>query len=121
MTIRIPLAVRRRGGRKLVLAPAGEEPWAPQRPQVDKTLCRALVLAFRWKHLLDEGTFGTISELAAAERMNVSYVAHVLRLTLLAPELVEAILDGRHPKTLQLQPLMRGFPVEWGKQCEVFR
>ena len=85
------------------------------RPRIDSTLIRALARAFRWKHLLDNGRFTTVSELAAAEKLDRSFVSHVLHLTLLAPELVEAILDGKQPGTLQLQPLMRGFPVEWDK------
>ena len=61
-------------------------------------------------------SFATISELAEAEKLDRSFVSHVLRLTLLAPDLVEAILDGQQPRTMQLQPLMRGFPVERERQ-----
>jgi hypothetical protein len=82
---------------------------------------KALARAFRWKEMLESGRFATVNELAKAENMNASYVAHVLRLTLLAPDIVEAILDGRQPRTMQLQPLLRkGFPVEWDGQVERF-
>jgi hypothetical protein len=70
--------------------------------------------------MLDEGRYATVSELAAAHKLNTSYVSHILRLTLLAPDLVEAILDGRQPATMQLQPLMRGFAVEWERQRATF-
>jgi len=117
ITIHVPLSFRRRGGRKLIVSPAGEQPWAPPRPRVDKPLVKALARAFRWKEMLEKGQYATVNELAMAEKMNSSYVGHVLRLTLLAPDIAEAILDGRQPPTMQLQPLIRkGFPVEWERQ-----
>jgi hypothetical protein len=75
------------------------------------------VQAFHWKRLLDEGVHATIGDLARAEGLNTSYVSHVLHLTLLSPTLVEAILDGRQPRTLQLRPLMRYLPAEWDRQA----
>jgi hypothetical protein len=116
LTVSIPMVIRKRGGRKLVVSPAGTEQWAPSRPRIDNTLLRAIVLAFRWKQQLESGQHATISELAEAEKLDRSYVGDMLRLTLLAPDLVEAILDGRQPPTIQLQPLVRGFPVEWERQ-----
>jgi hypothetical protein len=117
VTVRIPMAIRKRGGRKLVVTPDGDTSWAPRRPRIDNTLLKAVVQAFHWKRLLDEGDYSTVSELARAEGMNISYVAHVLRLTLLAPDLVEAILDGRQPPEMQLQPLMREVSAEWARTC----
>jgi len=117
ITIHVPLVLRRCGGRKLVVSPSGEQPWAPPKPRVDGPLVKALARAFRWKEMLETGRFATVNELAKAEKMNPSFLARVLRLTLLAPDIVEAILDGRQPPTLQLQPLIRkGFPLEWEKQ-----
>jgi hypothetical protein len=116
VTVRIPLAIKNRGGRKVVISPDGQQTWAPSRPRVDNTLFRAIVQAFHWKQLLESGQFATVSELAAAESLNGSYVSHVLRLTLLAPHLVEAVLDGRQPKTMQLQILVRAIPDFWDNQ-----
>jgi hypothetical protein len=116
LTVSIAMAIRKRGGRKLVVSPAGAEPWAPSRPRIDNTVLRAVVQAFRWKQQLESGQFGTISELAEAEKLDRSFVSHTLRLTLLAPDLVEAILDGKQPREMELQPLMRGLPVEWERQ-----
>jgi hypothetical protein len=113
------LALRKRGGRKIIISPAGEQQWIPARPCIDSTLIRALARAFRWKNMLESGRFATVSELAAAEKLDRSFVSHVLQLTLLAPELVEAILDGRQSRTLQLQALVRGLPVEWERQGEL--
>jgi hypothetical protein len=82
----------------------------------DITLIKAVARAFRWRGMLEAGVFATINELAAAEKINPSYVSRVLRLTLLAPEMVEAILDGRQPKGMTLPGLMILFPVEWIQQ-----
>jgi hypothetical protein len=94
LTVRAPLAVRKqRGGRKLVLMPAGMAPRGAS--PADTTLVIALARAFRWRRMLEVGRYATIDELAAAEKINASYVSRILRLTLLAPDIVEAILDGR--------------------------
>src|SRR3954452_20619717 len=96
-----------------LVSPVGAEPRASLRPRIDNTLLRAVVQAFHWKHQLEGGQFATINELAQAERLDRSFVSHTLGLTLLAPDLVEAILDGSQPRTMELQPLMRGLAVEW--------
>jgi hypothetical protein len=80
---------------------------------VDSTLVKALARAFRWRKMLETGRYGTIDELAAAEGISGSYVCRILRLTLLAPDIVEAILDGRQPTEITLPGLMEPFPVEW--------
>jgi hypothetical protein len=72
--------------------------------------------AFRWRNLLETGVYGTIEELAAAEKINASYISRVLRLTLLAPANVEAILEGRHRPDISLGTLMRPFPSVWEEQ-----
>ena len=82
--------------------------WEPSEPLVDRALVRALARAFRWQRLLDEGVYGTFDDLARAERVSQSYVSRILRLTLLAPSTVEAILDGRQPPALKLDNLLEG-------------
>jgi len=72
--------------------------------------------AFRWRRILKAGRYNKIDELAAAEKINSSYVSRLLRLTLLAPDLVEAILDGRQPEGVTLLGLLEGVPVVWGEQ-----
>ncbi len=114
LTIRVPLAVRKRGGRKLVVMPDGT---ASRGSSVaDSTLVKALARAFRWRRMLETGRYGTIDELAAAEKINSSYVSRLLRLTLLAPDIVEAILDGRQPEGMTLPGLMDGVEMEWARQ-----
>lgn len=115
LTVHVSLAFRKRGGRKLIIAPQGTEAWAP-RPRVDSAMVKALGRAFRWRKQLESGAHTTVAEIAAAEKINPSYVGRVLRLTLLSPDLVEAILDGRQPAHLQLEDLLRPFAVEWRQQ-----
>ena len=112
LTVVIPLRVKPRGGRKAMVTPGV---LAPERRQ-DITLIKAVARAFRWRRMLETGRFSTINELAAAEKINSSYVSRVLRLTLLAPDMVEAILDGRQPEGVTLPALMEPFPVEWSSQ-----
>ncbi len=88
VTVSVPLAIQKRGGRKQVVVPEGAPAWAPLRPQIDSTLVKALARAFRWRRLLEDGVYASCEELAAAEKINDSYVRRVLRLTLLAPEIV---------------------------------
>ena len=113
LTVHIPLTVRRRGGRKVVIAPDGTEAPVIAAARIDSTLVKALARAFRWRRMLERGCFATIDELAAAEKINASYVSRILRLTLLAPQIVETILDGRQSPDMTLRGLLKGVPVEW--------
>jgi hypothetical protein len=115
ITVRIPLVFKKYGGRKTVISPDGHT-WETSQPLVDRSLVRALARAFRWQRLLDNGVHGTFDDLARAERVSQSYVSRVLRLTLLAPSIVEAILDGRQPEGMRLEELLEGFPAEWKQQ-----
>jgi hypothetical protein len=114
LVVQIPMRFQRRGARKRIVAPDGSEIVPTSKPQPDGTLAKALARAWRWRRVLENGEYGTIAELAAAERISRSYVCRVLRLTLLAPDIVERILDGR--PTAGLSQLMQPFPVEWAKQ-----
>lgn len=116
VTVTVPFAIRKRGGRKLVITPDGEAAVAAPRSRVDSALLKALARGFRWRKLLETGDFSTIEEIAAAENINPSYVSRVLRMTLLAPEIVEAIQAGRQPEGLTMAAAMRPFPAEWGRQ-----
>ena len=116
LIVRVPLAVRKpRGGRKLMVAPSSTN----RGPSAaDTTLVKALARAFRWRRMMEAGRYGTIDELAAAEKINSSYVSRLLRLTLLSPDIVEAILDGRQTEGMTLPVLMEPFPVEWERQSQ---
>jgi hypothetical protein len=110
ITVRVPISIRKRGGRKLVLAPDGTNIKAtPRYRHIDAAR------AFRWRDMMENGEFATITEIASTEKISETYVGRVLRLTLLAPDIIEGLLNGRQPG-LQLDSLMRRFPVEWGQQ-----
>jgi hypothetical protein len=117
ITIRIPMKIRKRGGRKLILTPDGAAPaWSAPKPRVDNTMVKAIARAFRWRRLLERGDYASINELAAAEKISPTYVGRVLRLTLLAPEIVEAVLAGKQAAGLTVAELMEPCSVVWAEQ-----
>ena len=118
VTVEVPFTIRKRGGRKQVITPDGASAWVFPRTRIDNTMIKAIARGFRWRKLLETQAYGTIEEIAAAEKINSSYVSRLLRMTLLAPYIVEAILDGRQPTKVTLAVLMRPFPVAWEEQVE---
>ena len=113
LTVHVPFTLRLRGGRKVIVIPEG----APDpRPQVNNTMVKALARAFRWKRMLESGEFTTIAELAVKEGLAVSYLARVLRLVLLAPDIVEAIVARTQPSEMTLAHLLEPFPAVWQGQ-----
>ena len=118
LTVQVPLAIRRRPGRKTVVTPEGSSPAAAQ-VRGSPALVKALARAFRWRAMLDEGHYASITELAAAERIERGYAGQILRLTLLAPDLVEAVLNGSRSSP-GLPRLMDPWPSEWAEQRTVF-
>ena len=116
ITVHIPITLRRQGGRKQVVTPAGATPWIPAPSRVDNTMVKAVVRAHRWRDMLESGDYATVRDLAKAEAINESYLGRVLRLTLLSPTLIDAILEGRQPTNLELDDLLQQFPIEWDRQ-----
>jgi hypothetical protein len=98
VTIHVPLKFAIRGGRKTII---GEFPHSAPRTRFDESIAKALARAHRWKQKLEDGTYATVAELAKAERINESYATRILRLNLLAPDIVEAALDARTQLTVQ--------------------
>ena len=117
ITVHVPFSLVKRGGRKEMVLPVDRS--TPR--QTDDTLVKALARAFRWKRMLDTGEYATINELAEREGIALSYLSRVLRLTLLAPDILEAILDGRLKKDGTLAALLEPFPTEWPAQRERFQ
>jgi hypothetical protein len=117
ITIHVPFRIVRRGGRKEIVLPPGAR--APR--QTDNTLIKALARAFRWKRMLELGDFASIAELAEHEKVAASYMTRVMRMTLLAPEIVEAILDGTQGPELTLAGLLEPVALEWKQQHQVFQ
>jgi hypothetical protein len=118
ITVRIPMTFARRGGRKVIVAPDGSAAWAPARPRFDEAVIRAVVRAHRWRRILEQGKYKSTAELVEAEGLTRSFVNRLLRLTLLAPDIVEAILDGRQPKGMQLGDLTPSLPSGWAEQTQ---
>ena len=116
VTVTVPFAIRKRGGRKLVITPDGTTTAPVTRARLDSALLKALARGFRWRKLLETGDYATIEEIAGAENINPSYVSRVLRMTLLAPEIVETILAGKQPEGLTMARAMRPFPMDWRRQ-----
>ncbi len=112
MTLHVPFRMVKRGGRKEMQLPAG----APSQRKTDNTMIKALARAFRWKRMLDSGEFATIAELAEREGIAPSYMTRVLRLTLLAPDIVEAILDRTRGAEVTLVRVLEPIPVDWAEQ-----
>jgi len=115
-TVVVPFTIRKRGGRKLILTPDGSIAQPTQRARPDSALLKALARGFRWKKILQEGDYQTLEEIADAENINPSYVSRLLRMTLLAPEIVEAVLAGRQPPALTMARAMQPFPIIWVQQ-----
>ena len=116
VTVTVSFAIRKRGGRRLIITPDGTTTAPVQRARVDSALLKAIARGFRWRKLLETGEFSTIEEIAEAENINPSYISRVLRMTLLAPEIVEAILAGKQSEGLTMAKAMEPFPWEWRHQ-----
>ncbi len=117
VTLHVPFRFVERGGRKKIQLPEG----TTQPRSANNTLAKALARAFRWKRMLESGEFATIAELADSERIAPSYMTRVLRLTLLAPEIVESILDGTQGPEVTLARLLDPLPFDWALQREGLR
>jgi hypothetical protein len=125
IVIHIPMAFKKRGGRKEIISPGS--PWGlpegayatePPNPQPQRPLVVALAKAHRWQKMVEDGEVSSIKELARRNRVNPSYIARILRLATLAPDIVEAIVDGREPSGLSLRKLTGNLPLLWDEQQE---
>jgi hypothetical protein len=116
VTVRVPLTIHRRPGRKTMVSLGFGADGGRIATKADPALVKALARAFRYQKLLDDGRYASISEMSAAEKIERGYLGTLLRLTLLAPEMVEAILNGRQPEGVTLPALLEGVPVGWGEQ-----
>ncbi len=119
ITVRVPLKIRRRPGRKTVVMPvatagAGNDTMVATR--ADPALLKALARAFRYQRLLDEGRYASISEMAAAEKIDRGYLGRLLRLALLAPDIIESALSGDLPCRDSTPSLFEPLPATWDAQ-----
>ncbi|MDZ4135428.1 MAG: hypothetical protein U1D06_07505 [Paracoccaceae bacterium] len=113
VTVHVPFRLVKRGGRKKMVLPDCSP---VQRVRVDNTMIKALARAFRWKRMMESGEFATTAELAEREGIAATYMTRVLRLTLLAPDIIDAIVDGRQGLAVTLAQLLEPLPLEWHLQ-----
>jgi len=115
ITVNVPIAFKRRRGRKRLVAPDGRELVVVSQPtkEIDNALVKAIARAYRWQRMLESGEFATLRELAAAERLDAAYISRMLKLTLLPPVMVEAILAGQQSREVTLNTLIRGEVSVW--------
>jgi hypothetical protein len=116
ISIDIPMTFKKRGGRKVIMLPDGSHGHPETAATIDNTMIKAIARAFRWQKLLEKGTYTCLDDIARSEKIGASFVSRYYRLVLLAPDIVESILDGRQPAQLTLKDLMHPFPVEWERQ-----
>ena len=116
ISVHIPITLRHQGGRKQVVTPADAAPWIPRAARIDSTLVKAVVRAHRWRDMLESGRHATVRDLAKAENINESYMSRILRLTLLAPTIIQSILEGDQSADLELAGLLGAVPLNWTKQ-----
>jgi hypothetical protein len=118
ITVHVPMTFTVRGGHKTILSDAVP---APPQPRIDNALLKALARAHRWRQMIESGEYASITELSKAESVNQSYACRMLRLSLLAPSIVTAILDGRHDSDVMLKQLMKPLPVRWDEQMTMLK
>lgn len=116
LVVRVPFAIKHFGGARRIMVPTAAAPWAPTPSRIDQTLVKAIARAFRWRDLLESSKYKTVRALAKAEKLNESYLCRILRLTLLSPKIITAILDGRQADRLDLKALCVPFPADWPSQ-----
>jgi hypothetical protein len=117
LTVHIPMALRKHGRCRSIVLPQG----APaQRLRVDNAMVKTLARAFRWRRILESGTYTTIADLAAAEKIDPSYLSRVLRLTTLAPDIIEAAVSGSANGEVMTARLRENIPADWESQRRLF-
>ena len=119
ITVRVPLAIQHTPGRKTIVTPMTNGV-APVTTRADPTLVKALARGFRYQRMLDEGRYASVTDMAAAEKIDRGYMGSLLRLTLLAPDLVANALDGRHMPSVALSALLKPFSLCWRNQSKMF-
>ncbi len=121
LRIHIPMHIRRMRGRKRIFAPQALDGGVPDSPsEVQGAVVQALARAFSWLDAIESGVVSSVADLAKALDMDNSYVVRILKLTTLAPDIIEAILNGEEPSGLSLARLIRTFPMDWEKQRVLF-
>ena len=111
--VTIPISLRFRSGRKRVVFPENDA------VEVDP-LVMNIARAFRWQKLINSGVYRNAAELAKAIGKDHAFVARTTRLTLLAPEIVHAILDGTLKRNIPIENFRKEMPIRWEDQKKLF-
>jgi hypothetical protein len=118
LILKIPVRLKIRGGEKIIEVPRGGSP--RRESELDQTLIRAVARAFEWREALEKGGAKSVSDLARKSGCNYRYVKRILKLSFLAPEIVEKIIQGRQPKGFTLSHILQlNLPLSWKSQREV--
>lgn len=120
ISIDIPMTFKKRGGRKVIVLPDGAHGHPEPVAKIDNTMVKSIARAFRWQRLLENGTYTCLDDIARSEKISPSFLSRYYRLVLLAPDIVESILDGRQSAQLTVKELLRPFPVIWRDQHPCF-
>ena len=120
LRIHVPMQLKRRGGRKLIVLPPNANQHQKAAARRDMTLVNGIAKAYHWQAIYERGKYASLAYFFEKHGLNKSYAARVMRLNLLAPDIRMSILDGLQPKGLNLIDLMRPFPPEWQEQRKVF-
>lgn len=116
VTVHVPMKFSVRGGRKTIISEVG--PAALPAPRTEHALLKALAKAFRWRSQIESGEYASITELAKAQCVNDSYACRLLRTTLISPEIVMTILEGRQHANLTLKQITQPLPYDWNRQLK---
>lgn len=120
ISVHIPVTFKKHGGRKYIISPhdAIAEEYQPTKEK--DSILKAVAQAFEWKAMIERGEVTSTADLALKLKMNESYTGRILRLTLLAPDIIDAILAGRQPKHLTLRDFLKPVPHDWNEQREKY-
>jgi len=123
ITTFVPFHFKKRGIKKVIVAPEGvSQPIAVTdtpvlTPEQDRPLLKALGRGIYWQQLIDNGTVASGTEIAERECIHRSTVNDLLRLALLAPDIVQAAYEGRLPRAVSLEAILRAkVPLDWNEQ-----
>jgi hypothetical protein len=119
ITVRVPLTIHRRGGRKRIITPVGFHHSVARPARIENAVVKALAKAFRWRSMIESGQYSSITELAKAEKINESYACRILRLTLLAPPIVETLLN-REGISRRFSEVASNCKTSWHEQMNQF-